>query len=780
MFNYNDSPYPPFSYFLDGLIESITNGNTSGLTNNYLKIEDIKEVLKLEVLTEYLSSLQESILNKNKISDLLTKANKVIDLINKDYNKFKITFSDFSVTTIEMVISIINILDKYINSDKYKKPSFSFSSDKFINIKNLSISDISNFPNNFFHFDRIILSVEYFVELINILLSIEDDDIIIDKTVQVYFNTRSIPYDIGMYSLGYYSFELCKAVAIAIKDLSSSHLYKNLTSVFYQFIDYNSESYIFFHKDNPLIRFTFPANFLQVLLKDFRTQEFVYVHYVDIKTFQFKNLYNDLFIKSSDKVAFLKRNIEKIEKIYSFNDFCYSEETFFAGSLGIPFPDVSDNEYFSPFIKSHYFFPYKFSETKKIFDFYETSLINSYKYYYKIALYTPYLNIVSEIKHSIEAEALYNTYFFLKEKYKNQKNTYKELDAYSKPIPNNVFSYSSFFSFNPTSNSTTISKSKSFNGVINNEIVNLDVFLNSFFENDIFNFTFESFMLNFKKNDTAYLKIVLINFKNQLNNKEQGHYMDIGMKCNKLSETDIAQINSVYNSNFLSSPFPPKFDFSLSEKIDLIKKYRSFCPELNDSPESKLYQIEMFSDSYLLCYRFIDDLSKHVNCIDTSTIDDCAVVVKTETSFEKSHSSDNDVSNNITEDPATPVNKNFYSPVVNKDKTILEQIIYSGNISKFHKLESHLKSIFFIDENHKWLKSKVLLCNFLSYLIKEKYFKQQQKYKLKKAFHYVQFLSQRYGLGKTGLSESWKKFNKDIDIELLKKNLFITNDIFNS
>lgn len=92
----------------------------------------------------------------------------------------------------------------------------------------------------------------------------------------------------------------------------------------------------------------------------------------------------------------------------------------------------------------------------------------------------------------------------------------------------------------------------------------------------------------------------------------------------------------------------------------------------------------------------------------------------------------------------------------------LKESIYSDHISKFTKIESELFERGFIDSSHKWQKHKTDLADFLCVLINYKYFKPIVKGKTIKDFHKRQFISERYGYGKTGLSETWKKAKPQI------------------
>lgn len=87
----------------------------------------------------------------------------------------------------------------------------------------------------------------------------------------------------------------------------------------------------------------------------------------------------------------------------------------------------------------------------------------------------------------------------------------------------------------------------------------------------------------------------------------------------------------------------------------------------------------------------------------------------------------------------------------------LNEWVLSDHISKFTKVEVELFNRGYIDKSYKWQKQKTTLCDFLCVIIDYRYFKSRLKGKPIEDFHKRQFISERYGYGKTGLSETWKK-----------------------
>lgn len=99
-----------------------------------------------------------------------------------------------------------------------------------------------------------------------------------------------------------------------------------------------------------------------------------------------------------------------------------------------------------------------------------------------------------------------------------------------------------------------------------------------------------------------------------------------------------------------------------------------------------------------------------------------------------------------------------------------EQIIdwiYQNHLSEFSEIEKELFLRGFIDENYKWQKTKKELIDFITVIMEYRFFKQIVEGNSKQSFHYRRFISERYGYGPKGLSESCKKYKPDIKTALI-------------
>jgi hypothetical protein len=87
----------------------------------------------------------------------------------------------------------------------------------------------------------------------------------------------------------------------------------------------------------------------------------------------------------------------------------------------------------------------------------------------------------------------------------------------------------------------------------------------------------------------------------------------------------------------------------------------------------------------------------------------------------------------------------------------LKDWIYPDYIPKFTTIEEGLFQRGFIDNSYQWKKHKTDLAEFACLIIGLKYFKPIVKGKRIQNYHIRQFISERYGFNKTGLTETWKK-----------------------
>ena len=113
--------------------------------------------------------------------------------------------------------------------------------------------------------------------------------------------------------------------------------------------------------------------------------------------------------------------------------------------------------------------------------------------------------------------------------------------------------------------------------------------------------------------------------------------------------------------------------------------------------------------------------------------------------------------------PVEVVEKPTFTPEI----SLLKEWILPDYLTKFTEIESTLFDRGFIDICYKWKKNKIDLADFICVITNYKYFKPIVKGKKIQDFHKRQFISERYGIGKTGLSETWKKNKHKIDLAVI-------------
>ncbi len=90
--------------------------------------------------------------------------------------------------------------------------------------------------------------------------------------------------------------------------------------------------------------------------------------------------------------------------------------------------------------------------------------------------------------------------------------------------------------------------------------------------------------------------------------------------------------------------------------------------------------------------------------------------------------------------------------------TKLKDWILPSRIAKFTAIEQELFELSYIDNSYKWKKTKKGLIDFLCVIMHYEYFKLSIRGKKIQDFHKRQFISERYGFDKTGLTETAKKY----------------------
>jgi hypothetical protein len=106
----------------------------------------------------------------------------------------------------------------------------------------------------------------------------------------------------------------------------------------------------------------------------------------------------------------------------------------------------------------------------------------------------------------------------------------------------------------------------------------------------------------------------------------------------------------------------------------------------------------------------------------------------------------------------------FQSNLEPKHKETLKNWIYHDSLKTFINIENELLERGYLNDNYKWVKYKTFLIDFLITIQHNKFFKNIVKGQKKQDFHYRQFISELYGYGKTGLTETSKKHKPKLEI----------------
>ena len=104
------------------------------------------------------------------------------------------------------------------------------------------------------------------------------------------------------------------------------------------------------------------------------------------------------------------------------------------------------------------------------------------------------------------------------------------------------------------------------------------------------------------------------------------------------------------------------------------------------------------------------------------------------------------------------------NPTLKPETINLKNWIEFKKIPMFIDIEQGLFDKGFIDENHKWLKKKRKLIEFLKVISEYQFFREKVLAHKKQPFHYRQFISERYGYGKTGLTATSKEYKPTFEI----------------
>ena len=97
----------------------------------------------------------------------------------------------------------------------------------------------------------------------------------------------------------------------------------------------------------------------------------------------------------------------------------------------------------------------------------------------------------------------------------------------------------------------------------------------------------------------------------------------------------------------------------------------------------------------------------------------------------------------------------------------LKTFVLPDNLQWFAEIETELFNRGYIDGAYKWMKNKTDLIDFLTVIYTMKVFRPSVNGKRLQDFHKRQFISGRYGQGKTGLTETAKKHKPKTDIAVI-------------
>lgn len=104
--------------------------------------------------------------------------------------------------------------------------------------------------------------------------------------------------------------------------------------------------------------------------------------------------------------------------------------------------------------------------------------------------------------------------------------------------------------------------------------------------------------------------------------------------------------------------------------------------------------------------------------------------------------------------------KSNLQPIHNEQ---LKEWIYSDHLENYIEIEMELLSRGFLDADYQWKKYKTEMIDFLKVIEHYQFFRPVVLSVRKKDFHYRQFISELYGFGKTGLSETVKKHKPSLE-----------------
>ena len=113
--------------------------------------------------------------------------------------------------------------------------------------------------------------------------------------------------------------------------------------------------------------------------------------------------------------------------------------------------------------------------------------------------------------------------------------------------------------------------------------------------------------------------------------------------------------------------------------------------------------------------------------------------------------------------PKTDFQSGLSLQETNELSSQLKEWILPDYLNKFVEIEKELYNREYIDQYHQWQKKLTVLVEFVCVIIVYNYFKPIVNGKKIKDFHKRQFISERYGYKKSGLTDTWGKVKPKID-----------------
>ena len=105
----------------------------------------------------------------------------------------------------------------------------------------------------------------------------------------------------------------------------------------------------------------------------------------------------------------------------------------------------------------------------------------------------------------------------------------------------------------------------------------------------------------------------------------------------------------------------------------------------------------------------------------------------------------------------------FKASLTDSHNKNIENWILPDKLDDFKRIEELLLNKEYLDNQFKW-KNKRRLIEFIAIVHHYSFFKPKVDRKLMQYYHYRQFISQLYGFGKTGLTETSTKYKPSVEL----------------